>query len=76
MLETRIADMLKAVGIQWNLKGGKRVQPTEEDVEKALDEAARVLYNGSIGDRLDVAGLIIEKMPNGHDVYVYVGTYQ
>lgn len=76
MLEERIASMLKAVGIKWNLAGGKRIQPTEEDVEKALDEAARVLYNGKPGDRLDVAGLIIEKRPNGHDVYVYVGTYQ
>ena len=61
---------------RWHLKGGKEIVPSENDVEEALDEAARILYTRDIGDQLNVGGLIIEKRPIGHDVYVYVGNYQ
>jgi hypothetical protein len=60
----------------WRLKGGRHVVPTEEDLEAALDEAARVLYDEAYGASVTVGRLIIVKQPTNHDVYVYVGTYE
>lgn len=74
MLESTIAEWFKKNHWTWNLKGGQRV-PSETDVEDALDEAARILYNETDGAQLEVGRLIIKKKPTGHDVYVYVGEY-
>lgn len=76
MIERTISDLFQKIGRTWNLKGGRTVIPTDNDVEEALDEAARILYNEPIGHRLEIGGLIIEKRPQGHDVYVLVGNYQ
>lgn len=76
MIESLISEIFQRIEHYWNIKGGKRVIPDDNDVERALDEAAKVLYNENIGERLEVGGLIIEKRPVGHDVYCYLGNYQ
>jgi hypothetical protein len=74
MLEQTISKWFAKNKWTWNLKTGAKI-PSEEDVEQALDEAARVLYNEHDGTQLEVGRLIIKKKPNGHDVYMYVGEY-
>lgn len=75
MINTIIADVLNRIGHTWKLDSGF-IEPDENDVEQMLDAAAATLYDGVEGDRFEAGGLIIEKRPNGHDVYVYVGNYQ
>jgi hypothetical protein len=60
----------------WNIKGKGSVVPDEDDIERALDLAAEMLYSESIGTRLSVGRLIIEKTHQGHDVYCFVGNYK
>lgn len=74
-LESEIANTFKKNGWEWSLKRGTII-PTEEDVELALDEAARILYNEKAGTMLEVGRLIIVKKALGHDVYCFVGPYQ
>ena len=74
-LETDIAQHFESKGWTWKLKDGT-VTPTDEDVERALDEAARLLYNENVGAQLEVGRLIIVKKHRGHDVYVMAGTYE
>lgn len=75
MVETIISEFFTRMGWTWNLKGGKVVTPSESDVQAALDEAAKQLYNQPVGTQLQVARLIIEKKHTGHDVYMFVGDY-
>lgn len=75
MLERIISEFFEKNKWTWNLKTGRRV-PTDNDVEDALDEAARILYNEEDGTQLEVGRLIIRKKHNGHDVFMYVGDYQ
>lgn len=74
MLERIISDWFKKNNWTWNLKRGT-VSPSETDVEDALDEAARILYNETDGTQLEVGRLIVKKKHDGHDVYMYVGEY-
>lgn len=74
-LESDIAQTFKDHGWTWNIKGGPKV-PSETDVEEALDEAARMLYNEKVGTNLFVGRLVIVKKEIGHDVYVFAGPYQ
>lgn len=60
----------------WSVKGKGFIMPDEADIQKALDKAAAVLYDGDIGDRLEVGGLIVEKREKDFDVYVRVGNYR
>lgn len=76
MLEYTLAQTFKENGWTWQIKGRGHVVPTETDIEKALDEAARLLYNEEPGTRLEVGRLIITKTTSGHDVYVYAGNYE
>lgn len=75
MIEMMIVDTFDKIGHRWNTDKGL-IRVDDDDVKKVLDHAAKMLYDGDIGDRLSVGGLIIEKAPKGHDVYVYVGSYQ
>lgn len=75
-IEDELADWFARKGWTWNLKGNGKVVPSAQEVESALDEAARLLYNEPIGSQLEVGRLIIKKQPAGHDVYVYVGPYE
>lgn len=75
MIAEIVSEVFERIGHQWRLDTGY-TNPSENDVEKLLDEAAVKLYDGSVGDRLEAGGLIIEKANKGHDVYVYVGNYQ
>lgn len=74
MLEKIISEWFRKNNWTWNLKSGT-VSPSETDVEDALDEAARILYNENVGAQLEVGRLIIKKKHTGHDVYMYVGEY-
>lgn len=74
MITRIIADTFDRIGFTWKV-GEKRIQPTENDVQEVLDEAVSVLYTRPEGQQLQVGGLIIEKRPYGHDVWVYVGNY-
>lgn len=76
MLESYIVSVFAREGWTWSLKGGVTKVPDELDVEHALDEAARVLYNEPVGTQLEVGRLIIKKLPRGHDVYIYAGPYE
>lgn len=71
-----LAETFRRNGWTWNLKGGRTVIPDEDDIEQALDEAARLLYNESVGTQLEVGRMIIKKKHDGHDVYLYVGPYE
>lgn len=75
-LEDELAATFTRNGWTWNLKGGKTVIPSSDDIEAALDEAARLLYNEPMGTQLEVGRLIIKKQPRGHDVYIYAGPYE
>ena len=62
-------------GRTWKI-GGKDMEPTEDDIRKALDKAAEVLYSMKVGEGITVGGLHIIKTRDGQDVYVYVGEYK
>lgn len=74
MIEDLIAEILEKRKHTWYLDDEHKV-PTAEDVMVALDKVAAILYPEEAGTRLEVGGLIIDKTANGHDVYVYVGSY-
>lgn len=76
MISSIVSEFFDRIGHFWYVDGGTTtVTPSEDDVEKVLDRAAVALYDGAVGDRLEVGGLIIEKAEHGHDVYMYVGNY-
>ena len=75
MISMMVADIFDKIAHRWNTDRGL-VVVEEDDVTKVLDHAAKRLYDGEVGDRIHVGGLIIEKRESGHDVYVYVGNYQ
>lgn len=75
MIAQIVSDVLTRIGHTWKA-GGSLITPQPEDVSEVLDEAARVLYDSDTGTRLETGGLIIEKRPSGHDVFVYVGNYE
>ena len=62
-------------GRTWKIDG-KDTEPSDEDIRKALDKAAELLYRMSVGDSITVAGLHVVTSPSGHDVYVHVGEYK
>lgn len=74
MLIDLILEVFAATGRFWNI-GSKATTPTEDDVRKALDAAAQVLYSEDVGSSLLVGGLYIVKHEAGYDVYVYAGDY-
>lgn len=77
MLEKLVAELFERLGHTWILSNNKIIVPTDSDIEKVFDEAAKQLHNGEIGDRLNVGRMIIEKQKeNNHDVYLYIGTYK
>lgn len=75
-LEQDLAAQFAKHGWTWNLRDGGTVIPDEEDIEQALDEAARLLYNEQVGTELEVGRMIIKKKHRGHDVYLYIGPYE
>jgi hypothetical protein len=75
-LEQDIAEIFAKHQWTWNLKGGRTTVPEIDDIEAALDEAARLLYNEEPGTELEVGRLIIKRLHNGFDVYVYAGKYE
>lgn len=75
-IEDELAEWFEKNGWTWHLKGDRHVVPEPTDIEAALDEAARLLYNEPVGTQLEVGRLIIKKQPRGHDVYVFVGPYE
>lgn len=75
-VEQELAEVFKKNVWTWKLKGGREVVPDEYEIEAALDEAARMLYNEPVGTQLEVGRLIVKKETRGHDVYVYVGSYE
>jgi len=70
-----ILNAFRLNGRTWTI-GGKPVEPTENDVRKVLDEAAKTLYAKKTGTTFTMGGLHIEKAGSGYDVYVHVGTYK
>jgi hypothetical protein len=75
MIVQMIVETFQRIGHTWTV-GGKTVEPTDDDVEKTLDEAVRMLYTRPVGQQLEVGGIIVEKRPHGHDVWVYLGNYK
>jgi hypothetical protein len=75
MIVQMIVETFQRIGHTWTV-GGKTVEPTDDDVEKTLDEAVRILYTRPVGQQLEVGGIIVEKRPHGHDVWVYLGNYK
>jgi hypothetical protein len=75
MIEELIERIYKERQHKWKIDN-KMVVPTENDIMLALDEVARLLHTEEPGTRLDIGGLIVDKTYRGHDVYVYVGSYQ
>lgn len=75
MIEQIVSEVFRRIGQVWKV-GNAFIYPDEEDVRQVLDEGAKTLYDGAIGDRLELGGLIMEKRPKGHDVYIYIGNYE
>lgn len=75
MIVDMIVEVFERIGHTWTV-GGKTVQPTADDVEKTLDAAVKSLYTRPVDQQFEVGGLIIEKRPEGHDVWVYLGNYR
>lgn len=76
MLIHLIKHIFMRTGHQWRI-GGTLQDPTEADIRATLDEAASHLYSDEyeVGATFMTGGLIIEKRPQGFDVYVHVGEY-
>lgn len=74
MIEETIVRVFNMIKHTWKV-GDQQVQPNQDDVQRVLDEVAKELSKAAVGDRLSIAGLVIEKRPVGHDVYCYVGSY-
>lgn len=74
-VEEELARIFRKNGWTWNIKGKSSVVPDEDDIEAALDEAARRLYDEPVGAQLEVGRLIVQKKHRGHDVYIYMGEY-
>ena len=74
-LEEELSEWFVRNNWTWHLKQGTDIVPSAEDIELALDEAARMLYNEPVGTQLEVGRLIIKKKHRGFDVYVYAGPY-
>jgi hypothetical protein len=70
-----LARVFRKNGWTWNLKDRPSVVPDEDDIDAALDEAARLLYDEPVGTQLEVGRLIVKKKHRGHDVYLYMGEY-
>ena len=75
MIAQIVSEVFERIGHTWRRDGGY-VVPDEIDVSHMLDTAAAALYDRDVTDRYEVGGLIIEKTPSGHDVFVYVGNYK
>jgi hypothetical protein len=75
MIAQLVEYVFTRIGHLWLLDTGF-IHPDEDDIAKFLDSAASTLYTSDVGDRLESGGLIIEKAEHGHDVYVFVGTYE
>lgn len=73
-----IASKFAENGWTWSLKGRGHVVPDEDDVEAALDNAARVMYDMDPDEnpQIHVGRLIIKKHNNTHEVYLYVGDFE
>lgn len=74
-LEEEIAQRFIENNWTWKVKEKGEIIPDSDDIQVALDEAARVLYNEPVGTQLEVGRLIIVKKHRGHDVYLYVGPF-
>lgn len=74
--ERTIAEWFKQNEFKWSIKDQGTIIPSEKDVEAALDEAARILYDEPEGSHLSVGRLIIERLHKGYAVYMYVGDYK
>lgn len=75
-LEDYLAKIFKDKGWHWKVKNKGSKVPSSEEIEDALDEAARLLYTEPVGTQLEVGRLIIKKLHHGHDVYIYAGAYE
>lgn len=75
MIAQIVSEVFERIGHTWSFTNAD-VRPDENLVQQMLDRAAGALYDRDVTDRYEVAGLIIEKAPDGHDVYVYVGNYK
>ena len=75
MVAEEIARIFRREGWTWSLKDKGSIVPDEDDVEAALDESARMLYDEPVGTQLEVGRLIVVKKHRGHDVYIFVGEF-
>jgi len=74
-IEQKISDYLNQENVGWKLDNGKEIDPLPKDVKSFLDKAVADLYDGSTGDLVVGAGLIVYKTQTGYDIYVIAGTY-
>ena len=74
-LAEKISDYFNAEGHIWRLNNGKEIIPDQDDVSKALDAAAGMLYDDPIGSFAVIAGLLVVKTEAGYSTYVYTGEY-
>lgn len=74
MIITIIHGIFQQTKRLWKVDG-TLVAPTEDNIKKALDSAAKALYNEDVGSTFTMGGLHIEKAHKGFDVYVHVGQY-
>jgi hypothetical protein len=76
VVEEAIAEWFEKNQWTWNLADGGHLIPDAADVEAALDEAARLLYTEPVDTQLSVGRLHIVRTESGHDVFMYVGSYE
>lgn len=74
MIAAFASEILERCGWRWRKSDGSTFQPTEIDVEQALDAAIARLYTSPVGTQLAVGHLLVQKQANGiHDVFVHIG---
>jgi hypothetical protein len=70
-----VVKMLTDAGVMWTTDSGT-VEPNEDDLQLILDKMGLMLYGEPVGTQLTVAGLMMERRPLGHDLYVFAGNYE
>lgn len=72
-----LAETFAEHGWTWSLKGRGHVVPDADDIEIALDTAAKLMYDEDPEENPQVVmgRLIIQKTGRTHHVYLYVGDF-
>lgn len=73
-LAEEISGLFLLNGYTWVFSGEHKI-PTAEDIQQALDQAVKMLYDEEPETQLEVGRMIVKKRSNTlHDVFILAGT--